>query len=189
MPHFDEVTRLGALFSDVVSVDRFMKWKVDVVRGVDNTLSQYAFGEIFWKKALGRPNASRLSEGFTVEAWRTEMVLVGDVGGAAHWQPVRVPYLPSWWDGKDDGAYWRVVYMVPNLPVGESSDGLPEHSTYTHILPHLRHDIGWEIPGGRFGIGSAGLRGLVPPEVVFVKKEAPVHFSFEVVLRSLFISP
>jgi hypothetical protein len=147
MPDFDTLAResVGTLFSDVVSADRFRKWRVGVVEGVANTLSQYAFGEIFWKKSLGRPNTTKLSEAVTVEAWRDEMVLVGDIGGAAHWQPIHVPYHPSWWDGKDDGEYWRVSYMVPNLTVGLSADGLAEHSTYTYIVPQLKRGIPWKF--------------------------------------------
>lgn len=191
MPDFDTLAResVGTLFSDVVSADRFRKWRVGVVEGVANTLSQYAFREIFWKKSLGRPNTTKLSEAVTVEAWRDEMVLVGDIGGAAHWQPIHVPYHPSWWDGKDDGEYWRVSYMVPNLTVGLSADGLAEHSTYTYIVPQLKRGIPWKIPSGRFGIQNIRLRSLEPPGVAFVKKEESVHFSFEVVLKSLFVSP
>ena len=173
MPDFDDLARkaVGTLFSDVVSADRFKKWRVGLVPGVADTLSQYAYGEIFWKKSLGRPNTTKLSETVTVEAWRDEKLLVGDIGGAAHWITIRVPYYPSWWDGKDDGKYWRVSYMVPNLTVGLSVDGLTEHSTYTYIVPKLKLDIPWKIPGGRFGIGNTGLRTLEPPGVAFVKTE------------------
>jgi len=189
MPHFDDLARFSTLFSDVVSPNRFKKWKAEIVRDVGHNLSRYAFGEIFWKKSLGRPNTATLSEGFAVEAWRDEMHLVGDVGGSGRWELLRVPCFPSWWDGKDDGKYWRVPYMVPNLTEGASNDGLPEHSTYTYIVPHLKPGTAWAIPGGRFGIGSAGLRAVEPPRVAFIKKKGPVYFPFEVVLKSLFVSP
>ena len=191
MPDFDAlaIESVGTLFSDVVSADRFTKWRVGIVAGVAETLSQYAFGEIFWKKSLGRPDTTKLSEAVTVEAWRDEKVLIGDIGGAAQWKTIRSPYYPSWWDGKDDGEYWRVSYMVPNLTEGLSVDGLSEHSTYTYIVPHMKLDIPWKIPGGRFGIGNLGLRALEPPRVAFVKTKKSVHFSFEVALKSLFASP
>ena len=189
MPHFDDLARLNTLFSDVVSANRFKKWKAEIVRDTGTNLSQYAFGQIFWKKSLGRPNTATLSEGIVVEAWRDEMHLVGAIGGAAHWEVLRVPCVPSWWDGKDDGKYWRVPYMVPNLTEGASNDGLPEHSTYTHIVPHLKPSTAWTVPGGRFGIGSAGLRAFEPPGVAFIKQKGPVYFPFEIVLKSLFISP
>ena len=190
MPKFEDVARrsVNTLFSDIVSADRFTKWRAGIEVGVVDKLSQYAFGEIFWKKSLGRPNTPTLSEGVTVESWRVEMVLVGDIAGAARWQPLRVPYSPSWWDGKSDGEYWRVSYMVPNLTVGVTADGLPEHFENTYIVPQLKRDIPWKIPGGRFGIGSLGLRALEPPGVTFVKREESVRFSFEVVLKSLFVS-
>ncbi len=114
------------------------------------------------------------------------MVLVGDIGGTARCKPIKVPYYPSWWDGKNDAEYWRVSFMVPNLASGLSNDGDPDHSTYTHIVPQLKDDIAWAIPGGRFGIGHVGLRSVEPPKVSFVKTEEWAHFSFEVVLRSPF---
>ena len=191
MPDFDDLVRksVGTLFSDVVSGDRFRKWRVGVVASIADTLSQYAFGEILWKKSLGRPNTTKLSEAVTVEAWRDEKLLVGDIGGAAQWKTVRVPYFPSWWDGKDDGKYWRVSYMVPNVTVGLSVDGMTEHSTNTYIVPQLKLDIPWTIPAARFGIGNVGLRTLEPPRVAFVKTKKAVRFSFDVVLKSLFVSP
>lgn len=189
MPHFDDLARLNTLFSGVVSVDRFKKWKAEIVRDAGTNLGRYAFGQIFWKKSLGRPNNATLSEGLAVEAWRVEMHLVGDVGGAPHWQPLRVPCSPSWWDGKDDSKYWHVPYMVPNLTEGASTDGLPEHSTYTYIVPRLNPGTAWTIPGGRFGIGSAGLRAFKPHGVAFIKKKGPVYFPFEIVLRSLSVGP
>ena len=185
MTRFEDLTRktVSKLFGDTLSIDRFEKWRGSMVEGVAGTLSQYAFGEIFWKKSLGRPETVKLSDGIFVEAWREEKILVGDVGGAAHWQTIRVPYYPSWWDGKDDGKYWRVSYMVPNMTVGFSADGLSEHSIYSFIVPHLKPDVAWKIPGGRFAIASVGLRVLEPPRVAFVKPDKAVHFSFEVVLE------
>ena len=115
MPDFDDLAleSVGTLFSDVVSADRFKKWRVGVVPGVADTLSQYGFGEIFWKRSLGRPNTTKLSEAVTVKAWRDEKFLVGAIGGAAHWETIRAFDYPSWWDGKDDGEYWRFPRWCP----------------------------------------------------------------------------
>jgi hypothetical protein len=191
MPDLYDLAResVATLFSDVVSADRFKKWRAGVKEGVADKLSQYAFGEIFWKKSLGHPNTMKLSEAVTVEAWSIEEKNVGPPDGAQIWKPFRSPHYPSWWDGKYNGEYWRVSYMVPNLTVGLSVDGNPEHYTKTYIAPQLKFDIPWNVPGGRFGRGNIGFRTLEPPYVVFVKKEESVHFSFEVVLKSLFISP
>lgn len=90
---------------------------------------------------------------------------------------------------KDDGEYWRISYMVPNLTVGLPLDGKPEHTEYTYIVPQLKSDTHWRIPGGRLGIGNIGLRALEPSSVMFVKRQQWAHFSFEVVLKSLFVSP
>jgi hypothetical protein len=191
VPGFQDLVRESAnrLIGGVVSADRFRKWRANLDHGVASTLNRYAFGEIFWRKGLGRPNTVHLSDGFVIDAWHEQMVLVGSIGGPAHWQPLRVPYTPSWWDGKDDDEHWRVTYMIPDLLRGETADGLTEHFEHTHIAPRLKREVPWTIPGGRFGIGHAGLRTLAPPAVVFVKKEASAHFSFEVVLGSLFVSP
>ena len=109
MPDFDDLAleSVGTLFSDVVSVDRFKNWSAGVAGRVADIVSQYAFGEIFWKKSLGRPDTTKLSDAVTVEAWREEEILVGNIGGAARWETIRALYYPSWWDGKDDGEYWR----------------------------------------------------------------------------------
>ena len=191
MPDIYDLARVsvGTLFSDVVSADRFKKWRAGVVVSVADKLSQYAFGEIFWRKSLGRPNTTKLSEAITIEAWQDEEAH----DRPDHWTPFRGPRYPAWWDGKDDGEYWRVSYMVPNLAeglsVGLPNDTEPPHIAYTHIVPQLKLDVPWQIPGSRFGIGNTGLRTLEPPGVAFVKPKTSVHFSFEVVLKSLFVSP
>ena len=184
MTNIDRVApnALKTLFSDVVSAERFRNWKASDA-GVAGMLSTYTMGEIYWRKAIGRPHTASLSEGFVIEAWRDEMILVGQVGGAAHWQPVKSPYFPSWWDGKDDGEYWRVPFMIPNLKDGRSSDGA--HDEYTHIEPHFRENVWWRVPGGRFGIGSAGHRAFEPDKAVFVKLAGAVHLCFEVVTQAL----
>jgi hypothetical protein len=73
--------------------------------------------------------------------------------------------------------------MIPNLKDGRSSDGA--HDEYTHIEPHFRENVWWTVPGGRFGIGSAGQRAFKPDKAVFVKVAGAVHLSFEVVTQSL----
>ena len=191
MPDFHELAleSVSTLFSEVLSPNRFKKWRARVVPDVAALLSQYAFGEIFWKKSLGRPNTTKLSEAVTVEAWEVEERLVGSPGGAARWETLRRPYFPSWWDGKDDGRYWRVSYMVPNLSEGETVDGRPEHFKHTYIVPHLKPDISWNIPSGRISAGNTGFRTLEPPRVVFVKLKKSAHFSFEIVRKPLLVSP
>ena len=191
MPDLHEVAleSVRTLFSEVLSPNRFKKWRARVAPDAAALLSQYAFGEIFWKKSLGRPNTTKLSEAVTVEAWQDEEALVGDIGGGAHWVTFRNPRFPSWWDGKDDGRYWRVSYMVPNLSVQVTVDGLPTHFRHTYIVPHLKPDTSWNIPSGKSVIANTGFRTLEPPRVVFVKTEKSAHFSFEVVRKPLLVSP
>lgn len=180
---------LGVLISDVVTKDRFVKWKEDLHESARETLGRYAFGEIFWRKSLGRPTSARLSDAFTIEAWRDDPQLGGDVGGAAKWFPVRLPYWPSLWDGKDDGEYWRVAYSIANLVNDHPAHGFSDQFTHTHIVPHFAKGVTWDAPGGLHVRLMVGLRTLDPSGVSFVKKDGPVHFSFEVVHRPLRVSP
>lgn len=180
---------LGVLISDVVTKDRFVKWKEDLHESARETLGRYAFGEIFWRKSLGRPTSARLSDAFTIEAWRDDPQLGGDVGGAAKWFPVRLPYWPSLWDGKDDGEYWRVAYSIANLVNDHPAHGFSDQFTHTHIVPHFAKGVTWDAPGGLHVRLMVGLRTLDPSGVSFVKKDGAVHFSFEVVHRPLRISP
>jgi len=177
---------LQSLFSHPVSAERFKSWRTDLVPDIGRLLSGYGLGEIFWKKSLGRPKTASLSQAFTVEAWRDEEILVGDVGGAAHWQLLRVPYAASWWDGKDDAEHWRVPYMIPSMAPGEATDGV--HNEYTHIVPHMVPGVRWDGDGAVVH-ARIGFRAFHPQSAVFVKGPATSHFSFEVVLEPLLVSP
>lgn len=191
MHNFPDAAResLNGLISGVLSTDRFAKWKASVSPDVARVLNSYVFGEIFWRKTLGRPTSAKLADAFEIETWRDQIVLVGDIGGSAHWLPLHVPYFSSLWDGKDDDEYWRVSFMVPNVPSAAPHDGHLEDAEHTYITPQFNRQVAWKIPGGRYGIGNSGLRIFEPPGVAFVKTQAPAHFSFEVVLRSILLSP
>lgn len=191
MPHIDDLVRESVhdLFTNGASRGPFNRWRDSVNPGIATALSEYAFGEIFWKKHLGRPSTLKLSDGFTMEAWRDDVVLVGDIGASARWQPLRVPYQPSLWDGQDDDEHWRVSFMVPGLKAGASVDGLAEHSIYTHIVPHFQRAVSWTTDGGRFRLVPVGLRALDPPQVAFVKPQSLVHLIFEVVLTRAVVLP
>ena len=185
MPDFKAAqAAVGKLFSGALSSNCFEKWRAGLIGDLAEILDRYAFGEIFWRKALGRPHTPSLSEGFEIEAWHDEWVLVGTPGGAAHWQVLQAPYSPSWWDGQSDDEYWRVSFLVPNLVQGHSIDG--EHDEHTHVVPSIRRAVWWTCHGGPFGVAAAGMRKLEPPAAIFVKGEGGVHLSFEVVV-SLFI--
>ena len=63
MPHIDDLARLNMLFSRVLFPQAASRsGRAEIVRNTGTNLSQYAFGEIFWKKSLGRPNTATLSE-------------------------------------------------------------------------------------------------------------------------------
>lgn len=190
MEHLDIAREsMGVLISDAMTKDKFVKWRNDLAESAGRILGRYAFGEIFWRKSLGRPTSARLSDAFTIEAWRDDPQLVGHIGGAAEWIPLRFPYSPSLWDGKDDGEYWRVAYSIANLANGETMDGNPEHFTHTHIVPHFAKGVAWDAPGGLQARLMVGMKTFEPSGVSFVKTDGPVHFSFEIVRRIPRISP
>jgi hypothetical protein len=174
---------LKVLFSDVVSANRFRQWKTSDSGGA-GLFSQYALGEIFWKKAIGRPSTALLRDGFSIDASYEVWVLLPVEGGAA-WERLLTPCIASWWDGKNDNEYWRVPFMVGKIPSGRTLDNDPLHSLYTHITPSLQRNVPW-TSGGRFGVGSLGIRTIEPHAAVFVKEEGAVNLSFEVVLKSPF---
>ena len=188
MPNkFDQAREsVSALFSDIISAERFKIWRA---KSPTLVLKSYVLGEIFWRKSLGRPDTQKLSDAFTVEAWHEQFELYGLSGSLPEWQPMTVPNYPSWWDGKEDSEYWRVAYLVPDVPSGASNDNREEHFGHAHIVPHLKTGVRWKGPDGKLIFGSGARRGFEPPAVVFVKTDESAHFSFEVVTRLVFVSP
>ena len=147
------------LFKGPISAGRFREWVRNDSAGLG--FKTYAFGEIFWDKAIGRPQTASLSEGFTIEAWHDEKFLAGQIGGAAAWTTVRAPHYPSWWDGHDDDKFWRVSFMVPDLHDGRVTDGI--HNRLTYIVPRLVGDVSWwprnrpwSLQGRRAGHRASG---------------------------------
>ena len=138
MPGLDSVARdsLKVLFSDIVSANRFRKWKASTEGGA-GLFSQYALGEIFWKKSIGRPKTVLLRDGFSIDASHEIWELV-PVGSAAAWERLLAPCAASWWDGKDDNDYWRVPFMIGKIPSGRTLDNDPLHFLYAHIVPSLQ---------------------------------------------------
>jgi hypothetical protein len=169
----------SVLFSSPITTDRFKSWATKNTPDIAGLVNSYAFGEIFWKKALGRPNTAKLSDGFVFDAWHDQQSLDLKTG---HWIHYGVPYVVMLSDGKDDEDYWRVVYMVPRLAMGNAADGLREHDEYTHFVPGLAKGIAWSTPGGVFASGF-GFRTLSPHQAVFVKGDQAVHYNFEVILQ------
>jgi hypothetical protein len=177
------VESFKALFSDVVSHDRFEQWKEDYQQ-IAAVFDDYLFGEIFWRKAMGRPKTAKVSEGFLIQSWRNTKILAPKPSGLGTiW--IKIPHSPIWWDGKDDAEYWRVPYLISAIPFGHRKDLVfGDFDEATFVVPGFS-DVPWEVPGGEFGIGHLGMRVFEPREAVFVKEKGSAHFSFEVVSRIL----
>ena len=180
MPLGDFVSdSLNVLYSDVVSSNRFRNWKATDPSAA-GIFSEYALGEIFWKKSIGRPRSVPLRDGFTIAASH-EMWLLNSVNGAPPtWERKNQPCASSWWDGKDDSDYWRVPFLIGRIPSGRTNDNNPQHFLYTHIVPSLDRSIAWSMPGGVAGIGALGFQDPSPTSAHFIKEEGAVHLSFEV---------
>jgi len=174
---------LGVLYSDVVTTKRFKHWKEDH-RPIANMMDDCIFGEIFWRKAMGRPKTANLSSGVRVDSWRTTRILNGTPSGVTSiW--LNVPHSPSWWDGKDDGEYWRVNYLISHIPDGHRHDPVfGDFEETTFIVPQFEN-VPWDVPGGKLGIGNAGMRVFEPRDAAFVKTPGAAHVSFEIVPRIL----
>jgi hypothetical protein len=144
----------------------------------------YADGEIFWSKAIGRPETATLSEGFKLEAfqeiWFYKIPVLPDDPDPFERKPW--PRTITWWDGQDDDEYWRIEYLAGDLVVGKHPTN-PEFDLYTHIHPTLIRTVPWTYPGGRFGIASNGSKELEPPGAHFVKTVGVVRPKFEVVVK------
>lgn len=139
------------------------------------------YGEIFWRKALGRPDTTTLSEGFEIKACYDKWTTVGAPGsGSGVDIALPTPYGVSWWDGPSDNEYYRIWFIIPNLHDGRAND--PKWNSYTHVMPVIRREVRWTVPGGLFGSGSVGVRRLEPQATAFVFGKDPVRLSFEVVL-------
>ncbi|MFL6846729.1 MAG: hypothetical protein ACJ8ER_17830 [Allosphingosinicella sp.] len=184
MPKDEDVAQLALkhLFDGVLSPERFSSWKAEL-GGTIETLRTYAFGEIFWRKSIGRPHTPALADGFTIEAMTDESIFVVDADGSSHWQPWQLHYQPSWWDGKDDDEFWRVGFIVPDIQDGRAVDGI--HNRSTAVLPRLLNDVWWIGPEGAPDIVTSLQRMIVGDWAVFVKGDTSVHLSFEVMVKSL----
>ncbi|MGO4395232.1 hypothetical protein AB4Z46_28130 [Variovorax sp. M-6] len=174
---------LGQLFSSPLTHDRFRRWKTEE-QAFSNVFDDCVLGEIFWRKGMGRPMAAKLSDGFSIRSWRTTKMLVPTPAGlTSTW--IKSPHVPRWWDGKDDASYWRVPYLISDIPFGHRKDLVfGDFDETTFVIPELE-DLQWDVPGGAQGIGFSGARVFEPRDAVFVKEHGSVHMSFEVVPRIL----
>lgn len=179
MPNWDIAREsLGVLVSEAITKKRFSRWKTSLAAEAGQTLGKYCFGEIFWRKRMGKPTSAALSDAFSLECWREEIVLVGNIGGPARETPIRAPYFRSLWDGKDDEDHWRVLFMIPNLA-----------QDTTYLVPHFNRDVPWTGSNIPLGFELVGPKVFEPTGVVFEKDGSAAHFSFEVVRRPLLVSP
>lgn len=183
MPSEITLDDLQVLISDVLNADRFRDW----VKEHDGArqLADYVFGEIYWHKSIGKPNTDTLAKAFLITSWRTIRIIVGTPDGLKS-EDVTLPHVPTWHDGKDDGEYWRVNYVITGVPFGHRKDPIfGNYDEITFIEPTFVNGITWSVPGGQFSIHAVGPRRIYPPSVAFVKEGGPVHISFQVTRQNL----
>jgi hypothetical protein len=162
---------LRVLHSDVVTPKRFEQWKQDH-QHLSNTLDDCVTGEIFWRKAMGRPNKPNLSDGVQLSSWTNQQQQM-TCGGENVLRWISTPHLLNWQDGNDDGEYWRVIYLI---------SGVWTSGNNTFIVPELVKNVPWTVPSNAHGIGNAGIRVYEPRYVEFIKKMSGiVYYSFEIV--------
>src|SRR4051812_34924508 len=103
--HDHAVATNGPLISSSLSHDQLSKWR-NGNEDIAEISNEWIIGEIFWRKAIGRPNTLTLSAAFSISAWT-------DTDPQAEDSPL--PYKPrlvELWDAKDDGEFWRVAFRV-----------------------------------------------------------------------------
>jgi hypothetical protein len=164
------------LFADVVSAERFIDWKRTFPSAAD-FLRDYVLGEIFWRKAIGRPTSAMLRDGVHLDASH-EIWLLVPVDGQPTWERINLPVAASWWDGNDDEEYWRVPFLVGPVESGITNNPDPENFLFTHIVPSLNPAVRWTRPLGAI----PGVKSFKPASAVFVKPEGAVSISFEIVV-------
>jgi hypothetical protein len=178
---FDTVAheKLQSLVSVDVTKSRFRHWRTSE-RALADLFEQYAFGEIFWRKSLGRPHTPSLSEGFLIES--TEEQWVQDFTKLKGVRQINAPKIPTWRDAPDNAEYWRISFMIPGLVDGRVKDG-SLNDNHTIVVPLLHKDVWWTAPGASSEPVPVltALRVFDPPYAVFVMGKGPIHLSFEVV--------
>jgi hypothetical protein len=178
---------IESLYSDILTPKRFVHWK-NSDKNIIKVFDDYVFGEIFWRKSIGRPTTEKLRDAFIITAAIHSKIKVNkdEKVGLKTWT---LELCPWWGDGKSDDEYWRVSYRIPNVTpgqhhheqhIGEDWDDL------TWITPKFVKGVPWKVPGGKFGVGDIGVRVFEPaPPVVFMKEAGgPKYISFEVVMRA-----
>lgn len=177
---------LSSLYGDVVSVDRFRRWKTEH-EPIANALNNCVVGEIYWSKALGRPKTERLRDAFNVESWRTVRHIITKNGVQFEDDEGNtLPHRSSWWDGQEDGEFWRVAYLISDVPNGHRVDPIfGTFEEYTFVVPTLVRGVGWDMPGGILAEGAYGPRVLRPHRAVFVKSDGVKQISFRLIADTL----
>jgi len=154
---------IESLYSDILTPKRFVDWKnsdKDIIKLFDD----YVFGEIFWRKSIGRPTTERLRDAFIITS-ETHSKMKDQDNNIVGLVPVTMEYSPWWGDGKSDDEYWRVSYRIPDIKpgqhhlepnIGEDWDDL------TWITPKFVKGVSWKVPGGEFGVAGIGVRVFEP---------------------------
>jgi hypothetical protein len=157
---------LGGVFTN----ERLQDWIGDIdARRI--FLADKILGTISWDKALGKPAAPPLFEGFVVDhAYRNPEIEWGPEGPSdpdLTWKYLEPPVL---WDGAEDETHFRVGFF-------DSVAGAADETIMVRLA-----DRDWEG-----GATFSGTRRVEPTEVrVRAPRGNPVRLSFDVVARPHF---
>jgi hypothetical protein len=175
------VATLGPLFSTALSAERFAEWKVEN-RGIVEVFDECILGEIYWHKTLRRPKTATLSEGFILLVWIETHVPLHPNGTDGTLVTLNRPPPVRLFAAKDDADFWRVAYVVSDVPPGHHGESppCPAYDDPTHIVPVFAK-VQWDVPLPPHSGDYLGFRNFVPYEISLVKELGAAHQSIQVV--------
>jgi hypothetical protein len=149
-----------------LSAKRFTDLKVG---GSDHAFFRNAvFGEIIWRKSIGRPATPQLHVAFTASADSPFVATDFDSPTGKTPPGLVTPYFPVLWDAPEEAQQWRVNVMIPNI----------DFDAVLRIRITLNDNVAWKKPDGTNA--RPWLLALDPPNLAFAKGMRPAHFTVNV---------
>ena len=168
-----ELTTLRPVLLHPVTADALDHWAAKSTIRAD-ILANTVWGEIRWRKHIGRPLAATLASAFVIEHTSWQWVKEFK-GGAVTYIQLLVPHpAPQKHDGPDDDTYHRVSFMA------EANQH--ESEIRVRFAPH----VGWD---GRVQLIGPGYKTIEPAARVFLKaSNREVLEPFEVIVKPYALS-